>query len=54
LAVVTGRIGGAVATGEALPPAAAPSGNTSWTSILKSKAGMVEAQLGETEISLVP
>ena len=53
LLALTGRLGLAVGPGEALPLASAV-GDTSWTSIRKSKEGIVEAQSGETEISAVP
>jgi hypothetical protein len=52
LLAVTGRLGRAVAPDEAL--LAAADGEISWTSIRKSKDGIVEAQSGETEISAVP
>jgi len=53
LLAIAGRLGPAVTPGEApLPPGVG--GKISWTSIRKSKEGIVEAQSGETDISAVP
>jgi hypothetical protein len=53
LLATTGLIGLALAPGEVRLPLAV-GGRISWTSIRKSKEGIVEAQSGETEMPAVP
>jgi hypothetical protein len=53
LLAVTGRLGRAVTPGNAMLLFAV-GGIISWTSIRKSKEGIVEAQSGETEICAAP